>query len=121
MHHVRLGAEAHQKVVGLDVPVHEVALVDDLHLSHQLIYDHESCFQTKFAAAKFLEIIKTGSEKLHGDIVYAFVMAKTVYLGEAILPRTIIDMVLEVLLTRLYSLDHERYVCLIHQEWEICA
>lgn len=74
---------ADQEVVGLDVAVDEVLLVDGLHAGQHLLRDHDDGLDGEAASAVVEEILKRGSEQVNDKNVVEAFLAKVIDIGDA--------------------------------------
>ena len=69
---MRAFSDAHEEVVGLDVPVEEVAGVDVLDSFYHHVEEHEDRFLVEFPVADREKVLEGGAEQVHHhDVVLA--------------------------------------------------
>ena len=78
-HFVAVAPDAHQKVVGLDVPMDEVLVVDEFDARNHLIGEHEYGLHGKAARAKVEQVLQTGPEQVHHEYVVVLLLAVPAY------------------------------------------
>jgi len=72
-----------QEVVGLDVAVDEVLLVDGLHAGQHLLGDHDDGLDGEAASAVVEEVLERGSEQVNDKNVVEAFLAKVIDIGDA--------------------------------------
>ncbi len=69
---VAMATDAHEKVVGLDVAMNKVFVVNKLDPADHLVGQHQNCFHRESSRAEIEEVFETGAEQIHDeDIVIA--------------------------------------------------
>lgn len=87
--------EAHEKVVGLDVPVQVQPRVDVLDSLDHLVGQHQHRLQTEFPSAFPEKFFEAASERIHDHNVSFFVLAEPVHLRDAdAVVQNLVDLVL---------------------------
>ncbi len=72
VHEITLPTEAHEEVVGLDVPVDEVFAVNVLDATDELVGEEQHGLERELAGAEVEEILEARAEQFHDhDVVVA--------------------------------------------------
>lgn len=70
-----MSADAHQEIVGLDVPVYERLAVDVLYTADHLISEHQYGFYRETARAKVEQVLQRRTQQIHNQHVVFLLLA----------------------------------------------
>ncbi|RNA05858.1 hypothetical protein BpHYR1_033557 [Brachionus plicatilis] len=110
---VAVAANAHQKVVGLDVAMNEVFVVHKLDAAYHLVGEHQHRFHGEAARAKVEQVLEAGPEQVHDQNVVVFFDAVPAYVryADAALQNFVqLALVEQLRVSRLHRLQLDGYL-----------
>ena len=78
-----MATNAHKKIVGLDVAMNKILIVNKFNARYHLIGEHEHRFHGESSRAKVKEILQAWTEQVHDKYVVVFFLAVPAYVRYA--------------------------------------